>query len=325
MKHVTVYGESGIYAGWPANHGAWQWGDEFLVGFLRGPHKKSGMHNIKEPYQKVQARSKDGGNSWLVMVPNVDFECKTAETLPADYNMQDAIMRFCGRYDHGGEYCRKQGGFYLSTDKGYSWQGAYGTKAFRLAPNHHNTSRTCVLDDKVFWSQAHMDMWGTDYVICSSRTGKHPVVVLRDEYRAVMPAAARIDQRMVVVMRRRGGRGSRGCWIDAVHSDDNGRTWSDPVHVADTGINNGNPPALIELNGTLYCAYGYRGDQQVPSIWFTTSSDGVEWGGHSMLRFGECSDIGYPRMFKRSDNKLVCVYYWSDHGEEQRIEATVFL
>lgn len=40
MEHRTVYAEHGMYAGWPANHGAWQWGDEFLVGFMRGPYKK---------------------------------------------------------------------------------------------------------------------------------------------------------------------------------------------------------------------------------------------------------------------------------------------
>ncbi len=27
VKHVVVYYEAGRFAGWPANHGAWSWGD----------------------------------------------------------------------------------------------------------------------------------------------------------------------------------------------------------------------------------------------------------------------------------------------------------
>lgn len=39
LVHGEVYTELDIYAGWPANHGAWQWGNEFLVGFLRGKYR----------------------------------------------------------------------------------------------------------------------------------------------------------------------------------------------------------------------------------------------------------------------------------------------
>ena len=36
VRHVVVYREEGRFAGWPANHGIWAWGDEILVGFSRG-------------------------------------------------------------------------------------------------------------------------------------------------------------------------------------------------------------------------------------------------------------------------------------------------
>ena len=30
-KHVIVYREAGRFAGWPANHGAWSWGEEIVL------------------------------------------------------------------------------------------------------------------------------------------------------------------------------------------------------------------------------------------------------------------------------------------------------
>ena len=47
VRHVAVYKEPGRFAGWPANHGIWSWGDEILVGFSRGTYKDRGRyHNI---------------------------------------------------------------------------------------------------------------------------------------------------------------------------------------------------------------------------------------------------------------------------------------
>jgi hypothetical protein len=31
-RHVMIYHEPGRFAGWPANHGIWSWGDEILSG-----------------------------------------------------------------------------------------------------------------------------------------------------------------------------------------------------------------------------------------------------------------------------------------------------
>ena len=66
-RHVVVYGEKEKFAGWPANHGAWNWGREILVGcvdahFLNKKHHHS-MHKAK-PWRAVLARSLDGGETW---------------------------------------------------------------------------------------------------------------------------------------------------------------------------------------------------------------------------------------------------------------------
>ncbi len=72
VRHVVVYKEDGRFAGWPANHGIWSWGDEILVGFSRGTYKDRGRyHNIDHdrPEEFLLARSRDGGASWTVERP----------------------------------------------------------------------------------------------------------------------------------------------------------------------------------------------------------------------------------------------------------------
>lgn len=326
MKHVTVYAEQGIYAGWPANHGAWQWGDEFLVGFLRGKYNShASMHKIDQPFEKVQARSLDGGETWAVEKPNLDFEANSISAMPS-FDITSSIIRVCGRYDHGGEYCNQMGGFYVSSDKGKSWSGAYGFGGVQetfLDPNH-NTSRTCVIDNLVFLSAAIEKHWGSDWVFCVRHNGErfeNVGTVCKDDARAVMPAAARIGTRLVVVARRRGSY-RYGGWIDAFVSDDEGVSWSSPFHVAETGRDNGNPPALVEAQGRLFCALGNRTEKAIEVM---TSENGEAWTGFKTLRKSSKRDIGYPRLFRRSDGQLVCVYYWADgRGDQQHIEATVF-
>ena len=72
-RHVVVYREEGRFAGWPANHGIWSWGDEILVGFSRGTDKDRGpFHHIDHdrPEEFLLARSRDGGETWAVERPN---------------------------------------------------------------------------------------------------------------------------------------------------------------------------------------------------------------------------------------------------------------
>jgi len=318
MKHGIVYSEPGIYAGWPANHGAWQWGDEFLVGFLRGRYGNKSMHKILEPFQKVLARSLDGGATWKLEIPNLDFDCHERE-IPAEapeFSLSQNIIRVCGVYDHGGDECYGPGGFYKSSDRGHTWDGPYRFTGLE----HHvdvgdmiNTSRTRIVGNLLFMSRGQNMIWGTDEVFVAVHDGErfHYIAdVLNDACRAVMPAVALTGRRLVAVMRRRRG-GARDGWIDAVHSDDGGLTWSAPRMVGATGGRNGNPPALITLlDGRLCCAYGNR---DFGSIVAAISDDGEHWES-TIVRDGseKFLDIGYPQLFLRSDGVPVCVYYWAD-------------
>ena len=324
-RHIKVFGECGTYAGWPANHGAWQWGDEFLVGFLQGKHNPGyGMHNVSGGLIKMQARSLDGGESWTVEYPNVDFEAQETRPSPK-FDTTTSIIRVCGGYDHGGELCHREGGFYLSRDRGKTWDGAFSFDGFNISDKQMATSRTCVLGDLIFLSARNSNHWGSDFTFCAKMVdGKFfgRSIVLSDDARAVMPAVARVRGRIVVAMRRLGTRRPGG-WIDSVLSDDEGLTWSEPVHVAETGRDNGNPPALIESDGVLYCAYGNRSSYTIEVM--SSKDGGYSWQAHAELRRSSTPDIGYPRLFRRTDGKLVCVYYWTEEFEEpQRIEATIF-
>src|SRR5262249_48013786 len=72
VRHVVVDREEGRFAGWPANHGIWAWGDEILVGFSRGYYKDRGpYHHIDHdrPEEFLLARSRDGGLTWAVEEP----------------------------------------------------------------------------------------------------------------------------------------------------------------------------------------------------------------------------------------------------------------
>ena len=313
MRHVTVYREADVYAGWPANHGAWQWGDEFLVGFMRGRYERGYMHNIHEPFEKVLARSLDGGETWNVENPGVNFEAAWTEA-PPSFDLEKSIIRVCGRYDHGGEYCAEGGGFYVSHDRGKFWHGGYGFAGLEQifgSPNHC-TSRTRVLGNLVFLSAAKQNHWGSDWIFVARHDGERfhaGAVICDDGVRAVMPAVERLGDRIIVVARRRGPPRQWG-WVDAFVSDDGGESWRFTSQVGVTGQDNGNPPALIASSGKLFCAYANRTEKTVD---VSVSDDaGETWTGFAVLRKGDNSDVGYPQLFKRADGQLACVYYWSE-------------
>ena len=71
-RHVKVYFEKGMFGGWPANHGIWNWGNEILVGFGMGYYKDQGLgHHIdrEKPEIPMLARSFDGGETWSIEDP----------------------------------------------------------------------------------------------------------------------------------------------------------------------------------------------------------------------------------------------------------------
>ena len=84
------------------------------------------------------------------------------------------------------------------------------------------------------------------------------------------------------------------CWIDLYRSTNNGSSWEYQTKVAETGINSGNPPAMVRLeNGYLVVVYGVR---LVPPL----------TGGTSRMA------------------AKVSVYAWSDGPDENHFHYTHF-
>ena len=116
IKHLIVYQERGRFCGWPANNGIWSWEDEILVGFSLGYYKESETsHSIDrdKPREQVMARSLDGGESWRLKGPKSLLPRSSASPEEINFTHPDFVMQ-CG----GSE-------FYISYDRGKTWQGAY--------------------------------------------------------------------------------------------------------------------------------------------------------------------------------------------------------
>jgi hypothetical protein len=123
--------------------------------------------------------------------------------------------------------------------------------------------------------------------------------------------------------------GGDECWIDAYASNDEGREWAFLSRVGETGAHNGNPPALTRLaDGRLCCVYGQRDRRQMIARY--SRDEGASWSEELVLRDDYASlqddqDLGYGRLFQRSDGCLVATYYWATKDRpHQHIAATIW-
>ena len=359
MEHVTIYRESGRYAGWPANYGIWSWDDEIVVGFTVGYHDTEGGFHARDrsrPFVGMQARSLDGGTTWDV----VDTPCKApgSKGLSANEHMQDDL----GIGDADAEnnapvdcpggidfthpdfalMCARTGlragatsWFYTSTERCARWEGPYTLPMFGQPGIAARTDYlvsgpdTCTLfltstksngeEGRVFCARSEDGGKAFDF---RAWIGDEP-----DGY-AIMPSSVRLpDSRILVAVRcQEGGSDRRRNWIDLYASDDNGISWTYMnTPVQDTGLG-GNPPAMIMLDdGRLCISYGYR---NAPfGIRARVSDDGGKtWSADIVLRDdGGNHDVGYTRTVQRADGRLVTVYYYDDHPETERyVAATIW-
>ena len=120
-KHVIVDHEPGRFGGWPANNGAWIWGHEIAVSFVRGWwHDQPDAHSIdrERPAVVVVARSLDGGETWKVEAPVSPLHGTDATNpapSPGGINFQhpDFALRV------------RNNAFHFSYDRARTWQGPY--------------------------------------------------------------------------------------------------------------------------------------------------------------------------------------------------------
>jgi len=335
IKHGIVYREPGRFCGWPANNGIWAWDNEILVGFTLGYYKEADKgHSIDKdkPSESVMARSLDGGESWALERPEA---LHGGKSMPSPRNINFTHPDFAMT-------CRG-GKFYISYDRGKTWQGPYQLPDFC----RKLTARTDYLvngnDDCLFFLSAkeeRVEAGLQDRAFCARTTdgGKtisfvawmthEPIAV-----RSVMPTTVRVaDNQLVSAMRRRHDIRSPGVpnisqnWLDVYSSNDNGQNWEFLSRVADTGGKNGNPPSMVRLvDGRLCVTYGYR--EVAYGIRAKISGDnGKTWGSEIILcQDGRNWDFGYTRTVQRPDEKLFTAYYYStNESPEQYIAATIW-
>ena len=340
-KHVAVFQEAGRFGGWPANHGIWSWGDEILVGFEAGYFRQTDQgHAIDytRPAEHVLARSLDGGETWTIEKPEglkpppgekvagvptgeggkplsdcpggIDFTRPGFALTARMTSIHDGVSRF-----------------YVSDDRGKSWQGPYRLPSFGQPGT---AARTDYLVDgphdlTMFLTVAKSN--GREgRVICVRTTdGARTWTMLSfvtpepegNDY-AIMPSPVRVGKAgLLTAVRYRK-------FIDLFRSDDDGKTWSRVGRPAD-GIG-GNPPSLIRLkDGRLALTYGYRVEPYGIRARFS-GDDGKSWSEETILRAdGGSWDLGYPRTVQRKDGKLVAVYYFNTAATAERfIGATIW-
>jgi len=340
---VTVYKQPGRFAGWPANHGIWSWGNEILVGFEAGGfHKRRpGEHEhsieYKEPAEHLLARSLDGGETWTIEKPAgllsppgtkvagvpTELGGKPATDCPGgiDFTDPNFIITFrMASVDIGPSR------FYYSLDRGKTWQGPYRVPDFG---QKGIAARTDYLvngtHDMTVLLTAAKSNGHEGRVICVRTLdgGKSWNLVSfvtpepKGSDHAIMSSSVRLSPKTILTAVR------YRHWIDTYRTDDDGKNWEyvgRPVPATD------NPPSMIHLSdGRLALTYGIR---TAPfGIRARLSSDqGRTWGDEIVLRNdGGCWDLGYPRTVQRPDGKIVTVYYFNDSPEHERmIAATIW-
>jgi hypothetical protein len=347
LRHVVVYAEPGRFAGWPANHGIWSWGDEILVGFSRGTYKDMGpYHHIdrEKPEEFLLARSRDGGVTWAIeepqpagalvgargmrhgtMPPGVDSDRPELLPAPIDFSHPDFALTLRMEDTNAGS-----SRFSFSYDRGKTWRGPF---LFPLLGQPGVMARTDYLvsapaDCLVFLTASKAN--GKEGRPFAARTTDGGLTWRFLSYigpepsgYAIMPSTVRVSGTNLVTTIRRAD--APRSWIDAYASPDDGGSWSF-LSTPEPDAGEGNPPSLLKLpDGRLCLTYGYR---KAPfGIRARLSRDGGRsWGDPIVLRDdGGGRDLGYVRSVVRPDGKLVAVYYYHDRaGPDRYLAATIW-
>ncbi len=334
-EHGFVYKEPGKFGGWPANHGMWSWGDEMLVGFEVGHFRdteKGHAIDYTKPAEHVLARSTDGGKTWKIerpegLKPPPGVKVAGVPTGPDGRPLMDSPGGFdftqpgfvltARMESHQGGQSR----FYVSRDKGRSWQGPFRLPDFGQA--HGTAART----DYLVNSKHDLTMFIT-VAKSNGREGRVMAVRTRDGAKtwtmesfvtpepegndyAIMPSSIRLKNGSIITAVR------YRKYIEIYRSDDDAKTWRSLGQAVDTL--SGNPPSMIQLkDGRIALTYGHRAKPY--GIRAKLSKDeGKTWGEEIVLRDdGGNWDLGYPRTVQRTDGKLVTVYYYNTAANAER-------
>ena len=335
IQHLIVYSEVGRFAGWPANNGIWNWGDEILVGFVEAAHYETeGFHTYnRETARNKYARSLNGGITWKIVdaydlgqtgwafdnnLPDYLAEEPTILEEPIeDFTNPDFLITWLRYNFHNGPSI-----FYYSNNRGHEWHGPY---RFPDLGTHGIGTRTdYIVDDPKQLSAFHnaakeneREGWIVHTRTTDGGVTWEKVSWFREdepEGFEIMPSSVRLGQNEILSILRARDLNPRRDYMKAYRSVDNGLTWNEEAEpVFDTGAG-GSPPALLQMeDGRLALAYAYRSRYGSRICLRISVDNGQTWSHEIPIRTGDQAnaDIGYPRMVQREDGKLVIIYYWN--------------
>jgi hypothetical protein len=336
FTHVTVAAEKGQFFGWPANGGAWVWGDEIVVVFKQGKMnlaEKGHLIDHSIPQIDVHARSLDGGKTWK-LEKDYQFVCNknTVKKLETPINFKHENFAFRLRFTGitGGKSY-----FFYSYDRCKTWNGPYELPLFSEA---FVSARTCTLIEgtnemKAFVSGAPKtgEEFGTHVFLIQTRDGglnwekvadvgplSHP-----DQW-YIMPSAVRISENELVCALRFYDRNKKISGNEYWGTLDNGKTWQfrSMLPIGST------PPSLEYLSGDrLVVLYGQRVGKTTGISARLSRDRGKTWSDEIILRNdGGSFDLGYTRNIFRTDGKGVLMYYFTLKNplQDRTIEATIW-
>jgi len=351
VSHTVIFSDPALFAGWPANEGFWQWGDEMLVGFNVTQYEETadGHNVVPGAYQWINfARSLDGGETWTIEPhPQIStpgtFNASGDYVRASGYPAIPAPVASPGGFDFTADgFALKARGnrFWVTDDRGQTWSNPYTLPAFDQAfltartnylvldsqsmllfyeatntpPSTGNHWRTMVVQTTDGGQTFERIAWLTPDPLDGHDTGAMPAY-------ALMPSVARLDDGTMLAAVRNRLEGHK--WNDLMASTDSGQTWQ---KVATPIDHNDNPAALVSLGGDrLALVYGYRNGPF--GIRGKISEDGGQtWSQDYILRNdGREWDLGYVRAGVRSDGNITAVYYYTTAAQPaQFIAGTIW-
>ncbi len=337
-EHVTVYDVEGDFAGWPANNGIWAFGNEIVVGFIKGTleQKKVSGHKIDftAPSYNAQSRSLDGGRTWTYEeIPNIQV-VKKDEIRPFDGDInfldKETAVRFVPMGVHAGSISP----FYYSIDRCKTWIGPFETPSMGLSGISARTELVPLSESEalLFFACPKADGYeGRAAVAKISKGGKEfeflSYIGEEPPGFTIMPCGFKRENGEIVVVLREEDRfdnPNRGARLTQFISKDEGKTWEFDQYLDE--FKHSTPPSMTRgTDGRYYLTYGYRDKPEGIAV-KVSDDEARTWSERHMLRSdGGSTDLGYTRIVALPDGGLFTAYYYNIHQDGGRtIFGTIF-